>query len=333
MNLKSRISLVLFAATAVVMASCGGGKPKTEKVEEKTTEVNVPSFNADSAYLYVKAQCDFGPRVNNTKAHDLCADYLISKFKSFTPDVAVQSGKLRAWNGTYLRFQNIIASFNPDKAARIFISAHWDSRPYADQDPDAKNHRKPIIGANDGASGVGVLLEMARQLSQNKPDIGVDLVLFDAEDYGAPEGVQVENSDDTWALGAQYWSANPHKSGYKPRFGILLDMVGAANATFTMEETSMYYAPDIMRKVWDIASEAGYSGYFSSQQTGGITDDHLYVNKIMKVPTIDVIQHDPSTQSGFYPYWHTLKDDFSVIDKNTLKAVGQTMLEVIYREK
>jgi len=332
MNTRSNILFVVITAVSVVMISCGGGRQKPAKTEEKV-QVNVPSFNEDSAYVYVKAQCDFGPRVNNTKAHDKCAGYLISKFKEFTPSVTVQSGKVKAWNGTNLNFKNIIASFNPGKAPRIFISAHWDSRPYADHDPDAKNHKTPILGANDGASGVGVLLEIARQLSQSKPDIGVDLVLFDAEDYGAPEGVQMENSDDTWALGAQYWSANPHVSGYKPRFGILLDMVGAANAVFTMEATSMYYAPDIMRKVWDIAGEAGYSESFSSQQTGGITDDHTYVNKLLKVPTIDVIQHDPATETGFNQYWHTVKDDLSIINKSTLKAVGQTMLEVIYREK
>jgi len=246
----------------------------------------------------------------------------------------VQKGVVTAFNGSPLRFQNIIASFGPPENNRILLGAHWDSRPYADHDPDPVNFNTPIDGANDGASGAGVLLEVARLLGNKPPPVGVDIILFDAEDYGPPETLQTDkNSSDEWGLGSQYWAKNPHRPGYFARYGILLDMVGAADATFLMEGVSMEYASDIVRKVWDIGNQIGYSSYFLYQQGGYITDDHYYVIRYRNIPMIDIIHLDPAAESGMYAYWHTVHDNLDKIDRSTLKAVGQTLLTVIYSEK
>lgn len=307
--------------------------PKTD--EPKSTQeatMESPAFDGDSAFAFVAAQTAFGPRVPGTKAHTECATWMVNKLKSYTQNVIEQDFKARLWDGKTANGKNIIAVFNPENKVRILLSAHWDSRPYADHDADAKNHKTPIDGANDGASGVGVLIEIARQLSIKNPGIGVDIVLFDLEDWGEPQDTQTEQ-EDNWCLGSQHWSRTPHVAGYKARFGILLDMVGAANAEFAKEGTSMYYASDFVAKVWGIANQLGFSNYFVDRKSNGITDDHLYINKIASIPTIDIIQHDPSTQSGFNQHWHTLNDNIGNINKETLSAVGKVCLAVIYQEK
>jgi len=319
------------------LSSCTS--PSTQKSgqqsgSEKKVTVIVPDFNADSAYAFVKAQVDFGPRVPNTAAHEKCAGYLTGKLKTYCQIVTIQKGTVKAFNGTLLQFQNIIASWRPDSNNRILLCAHWDSRPFADHDPDVKNRKKPIDAANDGASGVGVLLEIARQLNLKQPEIGIDILFFDVEDYGPPQEERTQpNTEELWGLGSQYWSKNPHKSGYFAKYGILLDMVGAPGATFLMEGISMQYAREIVKQVWESASRIGYSGYFLTEQGGSITDDHIPINQILNIPTIDIIHQVKNSESGFYPYWHTTKDNLDAIDKLTLKAVGQTLLTVIYEEK
>jgi Zn-dependent M28 family amino/carboxypeptidase len=333
--IKNTFFCILAVIGISMVVSCGGKKNNSDGTDTTkiVTDVNVPTFNSDSAYNYIKAQVDFGSRVPNSDAHKKCADYLIAKLKSFTKDVVVQEAKVKSFDGKTLNIKNIVASFKPGNNNRIFISSHWDSRPFADQDADVKNHKTPILGANDGASGVGIIIELARLLSINPPPIGVDLVLFDAEDYGQPENSGYAEMEDSWCLGSQYWAKNPHVKDYYAKFGILLDMVGGEGATFTMEGTSMQYAPDIMKNIWDTASRIGYSDYFLYSKTGAITDDHVYINEYAKIPTIDIIHHDSSTPSGFYKYWHTLKDDMDGINKNTLNAVGQTLLTVIFQEE
>jgi glutaminyl-peptide cyclotransferase len=326
------LAVILFSSLFI---SCGNGnKNKSDSDSTKVIpNVNIPNFNADSAYNYIAKQVAFGPRIPNSVAHDKCADYLIAKFKTYSKNIIVQASVTKGFDGKMLNFKNIIVSFFPENNNRIFISSHWDSRPFADQDPNVKNHNKPIPAANDGASGVGIIMELARQFSKMPPPIGVDLILFDVEDYGQPEKSDYPAQEDTWCLGSQYWSKNPHVKGYYAKYGILLDMVGGEGATFTEEGTSMKYAPDVMKKIWDIAVSAGYSDYFLFSKTGDLTDDHLYINTIAKIPTIDIIHRDSSTPSGFYKYWHTLKDDMDGINKNTLKAVGQTLFTVVYEEQ
>ncbi|MDO9635027.1 MAG: M28 family peptidase, partial [Paludibacter sp.] len=293
--------------------------------EAKTTAttdlaVSVPVFSADSAYLFVAQQVDFGPRVPNTPAHEACAAYLVAKLERFGATVTEQKVKLTAFNGDILNANNIIGSFNPEENQRILLFAHWDTRPWSDNDPDPANYNKPVLGANDGASGVGVLLEIARNIGIQSPRLGIDIIFFDAEDYGAPESYS-GNATDTWCLGSQHWARNPHVNPYRPRFGILLDMVGAKDATFYREQISEYYARNIVDKVWTLARNQGFERYFVNQAGGAITDDHVYVNQIAGIPSINIIQYDPQSAKGFGAYWHTVNDTMSNIDKNTLFAV------------
>jgi hypothetical protein len=295
--------------------------------------VVVPEFNADSAFGFVGRQVAFGPRVPNTEAHRQCARYLAETLRRFAPEVIEQTGKTRAYDGTLLNFTNIIGIFHPEAKARILLCAHWDSRPYADHDPDPARHRQPIDGANDGASGVGVLLEIARLMSQVPPKVGVDIIFFDAEDYGPPQDSQLSGDNEAWGLGSQYWSKNPHIPGYQARYGILLDMVGAAGARFPMEGFSNYYAPDILRKVWNTAASMGYQDYFLFEEGSFINDDHYYINKIRRIPTIDIIHLDPDSPNGsFFEFWHTTGDTMDKIDPYTLQVVGKVVMEVVYRE-
>lgn len=294
-------------------------------------KVIVPVFVADSAYKYVKQQVDFGSRVPNTKAHVLCARYLAESLKSFGAEVTLQKATLTAFDGTRLNAVNIIGSYNVENENRILLFAHWDSRPWSDNDPDPTKHRQAVDGANDGASGVGVLLEMARQFGLQHPTVGVDIAFFDAEDYGAPSDFK-GNTEDSWCLGTQYWCKNPHVKGYRAKYGMLLDMVGAPGATFYKEQISMYYAAHVVNKVWSAAEKLGFSQYFVNAQGGAVTDDHLYVNKMAGIPSIDIIQYDPNTESGFGAYWHTTNDTMENIDKNTLYAVGTTLLDIVYAE-
>jgi len=340
---------ILFVVVAVLLVSCNEQGSKSRKAEKSKIEGQtskdekrktndegrktiIPKFSADSAYSYIEKQLSFGPRVPNTDAHKNCGLWLEEKFTSFGADVIVQKAKVEAYDGSLLDMSNIIARFQPEKANRLLLMAHWDSRPFADHDPDPARRNHPIPGANDGASGVGVLLEIGRLLGESNPHLGIDIILFDAEDYGVPDHLDIEWNEDSWCLGSQYWSRNPHVKNYYARYGILLDMVGAQNAVFTQEEVSVYYAKSVLEKVWKKAREMGYSNYFSYEKTPQIVDDHRYVNEIIGIPSIDIIQYDHSTESNFGPFWHTHNDDLQLIDKKTLKAVGEVVLNVIFAE-
>ena len=290
--------------------------------------VKVPKFERDSAYNFVGKQVAFGPRVPNSTAHDACRKWIVEKLESYGVKVTQQSFKAKAYTGTPLNGTNIIASFNPNIKKRVFVAAHWDSRHISDYDSDQDKQKEPVPGADDGGSGVGVLIEIARTISQNPIDLGVDLIFFDAEDYGESQSEDITS----WCLGSQHWSKNFHVKGYKPKYGILLDMVGAKNARFTKEETSMAYAPNVMNKLWKLAQNMGYGNYFVDNKTRMVIDDHLFINRIAGIPTIDIINRPADSETGFGHYWHTHKDDMSVIDRYTLGAVGQTMLAVLYKE-
>lgn len=331
-------------AAAVII---GGGvawktinnRPLTDETEDMDKVKPMgPAFNADSCYAFVARQCDFGPRDMNSRGHEQCKDWIVSKFESYGLKVTKQEADLKGYDGTTLKSTNIIAQYRPEQTTRLLICAHWDSRPWADNDPDSTNWRKPILAANDAASGVAVMLELARLLQAGdsafvKENIGIDFVCFDAEDYGVPSWSDVQDDGSSFALGAQYWASHvPH--GYAPRYGILLDMVGGAGAQFYREGMSLQYAPAIVKKVWRAARQAGYGSFFPNEDGGMITDDHIPVNQTAKIPCIDIIPYYPTCQqSSFGPTWHTLADNMDNIDKNVLKAVGQTMVQVIYTEK
>ena len=289
-----------------------------------------PNFCADSAYSYIDAQCAFGPRTIGSEAHNRCAEYLVNKFTQFGAKTSVQEGTATMYDGTNIKIQNIIAVFNDTCPGRILISSHWDSRPWADNDSNEQLHHTPIDGANDGASGVGVMLELARMIQANNPNIGVEFICWDAEDCGTPQWARQIGTDDskTWCLGSQYWATNHSVDGFRYLYGILLDMVGGRGSVFYKENLSIHYAPGIVDKVWSLATLLGYGQYFLNQEGGAVTDDHLQVNQ-SGIPCIDVISssRDGST---FINTWHTVNDNVQNIDRDVLKAVGQTMAEVIY---
>ncbi len=329
MRITSTHFVLKFLAVILFMAnsSCNHPTPQPETTNIKSLSVSVPDFNSDSAYSFVKAQVDFGPRTPNTKAHDACAVYLINKMKSYCDTVMVQKGQVTTFNNIKLDIQNIICQFNPESKYRILLFAHWDTRPWADQDTVRKD--EPILGADDAASGVAVLMEMARILSKEKITAGVDIIFFDAEDYGTRKEDGSDN--DSYALGTQFWCKHPMPENYSASYGILLDMVGARNATFHIEGYSKQYASFVVDKVWRTANRLGYSSYFPFFEGGYVTDDHVYPNQLLNIPCIDIINTNAANiHSGFPDHWHTHRDNMDIIDKNTMKAVGQTLLHIIY---
>ena len=310
-----------------------------EKNENVTMlpKVETPVFNADSAFSYVKKQVDFGPRVPNSIPHYNCGEWLEKKLTALNFQVLTQKGKVIAFNGAKLNINNIIARHKPELENRIMLCAHWDTRPFADRDSERVN--LPIDGANDGASGVGVLLEIARNISLLDPLIGVDIILFDAEDYGAPnmsgQFFDLNSMNDTWCLGSQYFCKNILIENYKPKYGILLDMVGGENAKFPKEGISRQFAAQKLNIFWKRAQQLGYGDYFVNKLAPPITDDHTYINQLYRIPTIDIIHYTPRTTNGrfdFGKFHHTHEDNIDNIHKPTLKAVGQTVLHIIYEQ-
>ena len=329
-----RLSFGLLLLALTLLCSCKSTKKGGAAESDDTVELVGPAFNADSAWAYCQRQCDFGPRTMNSRAHDDCADWIEAKFRQLGCDVQSQRADLQGYDGTVLKSRNIIARANPKATTRLLVCAHYDSRPWADNDPDSANWRKPVMAANDGASGVGVMLELAR-LMQNDTTlrVGVDFVCLDAEDWGTPQWADVPDDADSWALGAQYFAENLPK-GYDVRYGILLDMVGGQGARFFQEGVSKQYAPEIVKKVWRAARKAGYGSMFPNEEGGMITDDHVPLNQKGRIPTIDIISYYPDCQqSSFGPTWHTVSDDMQHLDRNTLKGVGQVMVQVIFSEK
>ena len=330
LQMKLIFPLVL---SVFLFCCCSAGQSTKPTATTPMAQLLAPDFNADSAYVYIEKQASYGPRVPNTPAHVACGDYLTAQLKRFGATVVEQRTVLTRFDGAKLNARNIIGSYNLEKKSRILLLSHWDSRPFADNDPNPTNHQTPVMGINDGASGVGVLLELARLISIKKPDVGVDILFVDAEDMGAPSSYKGKTSEDDWCLGTQYWAENPHQVGYTAKFGILLDMVGAGNAVFYKDHYTVQYASSIADRVWAKAQSLGFGQYFRNGQGGYITDDHVYVNRMARIPCLDIIHYDPQTPQGFPAHWHTLDDTMKNISKPTLKALGQTVAEVVYGEK
>ena len=321
--------LIGFLIFLITIISCNSKKEKAT-IKKSKIRIEVPNFNSDSAYFFVERQVSFGPRVISSKAWDQCSKYLTNKLESYGAKVIMQQAPVTTYDQKKHTLRNIIGSYSPEKNNRIALFAHWDSRHVADY--DTINTSQPILGANDGGSGVGVLLEIARNINLKNPKIGVDIIFFDAEDYGQPENSKFPTMNDSWCLGSQYWSKNPHKHNYFAKYGILLDMVGGKDAKFWQEGISSYYASNIIKKVWDIAHNIGYSNFFIYKKSPQIMDDHYYVNTITGIPTIDIIEYDPFSKTNFNKHWHTHADNMNNVNRETLKAVGQTVMRVIYSE-
>ena len=332
MNLRSFLLVSL-----LFIVSCSSDREKKTKSGEKkqARNVQVPAFNADSAFHFVKKQVDFGPRIPNTKAHQQAANYFVETLKRYSAQITLQEFEEETYDGRKLNLKNIIASFNPEKSKRILLAAHWDTRPFSDKDKEKPS--TTFQGANDGASGVGVLLEVARVMHRTSlPEVGVDIIFFDGEDWGEKEGEQGthpmrDGLQEWWCLGSQHWAKNKHKPNFSAYYGILLDMVGGRNAQFHREGYSMEFAPSIVKKVWDHAHRLGYSYVFVKKTQAGVTDDHVFVNTIAKIPMINIVHFEPGI-GYFGDFHHTQKDNLDLISKDMLGIVGTTLLNVIYYE-
>ncbi len=312
----------------------------TKKSQQGSQQPVAIEFNQDSAYAFCAAQCSFGPRTMNSPAHEQCLQWIQQRFQQYGCQVTLQNADLKGYDGTVLHSTNIIAASPKSQLPRVLLCAHWDSRPWADNDPDSANWHKPVMAANDGASGVAVMLELARLLQQHdSASVAVDFICFDAEDWGVPQWSD-EVDADSWALGAQHWASdyasrntNPASSSPSYDYAILLDMVGGQGAKFYQEQFSLQYAKNIVEKVWQAAGAAGYGSFFPAKEGGYVTDDHVPVNEKAGIPCIDIINHYPDCeQSSFGPTWHTINDDMQHLDRNTLQAVGQTLVQLIYSE-
>ncbi len=327
---KMKIYNIALLLLTLITSSCNAGS-KNSKADNLSVQQSIAmmEFNADSAYSYVKKQVDFGPRVPGADSHRQCANWLIGTLNRHGADTIIEQKTIvTAFNGDKLPINNIFAQYNKNAKRRVLLLAHWDTRPWADAEKDKSKHNIPIPGANDGGSGVGVLLEIARCLGQRQSAIGVDILFTDAEDYGASGG-----DEKSWCLGTQYWVKNmPYSEEQLPMYGILLDIVGGIDAKFHREYFSERFASRVNDKVWAMANASGYSSRFVNSTEGAVTDDHYHIN-MAGIPCIDIIECVNPLTGSFPPTWHTLKDDMNSIDRNTLKAVGQTVLNTIYNEQ
>jgi hypothetical protein len=335
MQIRYTLNFIVLIATMVITIACNGSSSNNAKETNVTSNKQCPVFVADSAFRYIEEQCAFGPRLLGTDEADQCAEWIKAKFAENGCTVGEQCTEVVVWDGKKMPCRNIIACTNMEATQRIMLCAHWDTRPWADNDADESNHRTPVLGANDGASGVAVMLEIARQIKQYPLEgIGIDFICFDAEDMGTPEWAEpIENGEDTWCLGSKVWAEKALRDGYRPRYGILLDMVGGRGATFAREQVSVYFANHIVKKVWALASDLGYGQFFPYKDGGSLVDDHVNVNTIARIPCIDIVPYFADGPSSFGPTWHTVHDTPENIDKNVLKAVGQTVLQLIYNEQ
>ena len=316
----------------MVLLSC-----QTKK--QSNTEVRC-AFSADSAYTYIDQQVAFGARVPGSDEHKECGDWLEGQLIRHGAQVKSQYGKMINYAGQAQPLRNIMAYIEGNTPNAILLCAHWDCRPWSDEEEEYDNRFTPVIGANDGASGVAVILEIIRQLSIRKAKgefiPTVQVLFFDCEDMGTPSHFTGSQRDHTWCLGSQFWAKeyqqtklnSPH-SIPAIQYGILLDMVGDPSATFPREYFSVQYANSQLEQIWRTASRLGYGRYFINHQVYPITDDHYYVNTIAGIPCVDIIDYKPNTETGFADWWHTQQDDMRNINKQTLQAVGETVLTTI----
>jgi len=301
-------------------------EPVTEKriVWELKENQTIPTFDENLAYDYILKQISYGPRNPNSIGHKLAKEFLYNELKKFADTVFFQNFNYPGYDGEVLNCSNIIASFNPESKIRILLCAHWDTRPRADEDKIQSNQNKPILGANDGASGVAVLLSLAKTLKEKRPNFGVDIVLFDAEDYGK------KNDLMNYSLGSKYFAQNKPEF-INPQFGILLDMVGDKEAVFKKEPNSYQFAPDVVEMVWKLANELNLKT-FLNEFSNPIYDDHIPLGergiKIINIIDADLIGADsPSPRRN---YWHTQNDTIENIGKETLKEIGTLLSHLIY---
>lgn len=326
MSGKSVVSRWLLVVLAAVMClSCNRSV--------KTTSIERPVFSGDSAYAFVERQLAFGPRVPNSKAHTDCAVWLVQQLRRYGADIELQKGSMPDYSGRMQPLINIIGHYYPDSIVSgqqaIMLCAHYDTRAWCDEEPLYEDRKYNVPGANDGASGVAVLLEVARQIGMNRQlKQPVDIVFFDYEDQGTPRLYTGVQHEDTWCLGSQFFAKQYPNRQERYRLGILLDMVGAPDAVFLREMFSVQYAENHVEQIWRKAHALGHGRYFVDKAAPPITDDHYYLN-LAGIPCVDIIHYDSNNAAGFASWWHTRQDDIQNVDKATLQAVGEVVLAAI----
>lgn len=299
------------AAAAALALGCGGSEASEPGNQPAAATVE---FDGAKAMGYVNTQMAFGPRVPGTAAHRTAGDWIVAQMRERADSVTVQTWTHVTADGTRLPMRNVLARFNPTASTRVLYLAHWDSRPTAEKAADAAARREPTPGANDGASGVAVLIGVADALKARPADVGVDLLFTDGEDWG-----DFDTNTDV-LIGAKYFAANM-PSGYAPVFGVLFDMVGEPNARFLYESNSLRVAPEVLQRVWSTAQQLGHGAYFPTREYGPVTDDHLpLIEKGLKV--INVIDLD-------YAHHHTPDDTADKVSAVTLQVVGDVAMAVL----
>ncbi|MEE2876858.1 MAG: M28 family peptidase [Candidatus Neomarinimicrobiota bacterium] len=283
----------------------------------------VPEFDEKRAFGYLEAQCDFGPRVPGTVGHRKGLRHIIDTVSSLADTVLLQSfSHSDAYTGKLYKLTNVLARFRPSEKQRFWIAAHWDTRPWADQDRNPKNRSKPVLGANDGASGVAVLMELAHQLSKTPPPVGIDLVFIDGEDMGkSGDLVRFFN-------GSRHLARNIPPPA--PEYCILIDMVGDSDLQLPVEGNSKNQAPDLVEQLWGEAEELGL-GQFSRETAYSVEDDHVVLYEVGGIPSIDIIDFDYGL--GKDNYWHTVEDTPDKCSPESLDVVGTLLLHHIYGRK
>lgn len=298
-----------------------GGDKASDEFATAVTVHSMPAFSGTKAFQYLLKQTSFGPRNPNSQGHTQCLNYLAHELRGMADKVQLQEFSHPGYDHEQLRLTNIIASFNPDASARILLCAHWDTRPRAELDENKSRRNQPILGANDGASGVAVLLEIASLLKKQPLAIGIDIALFDGEDYG------LEGDTENYLLGSRHF-AKTHRSEYVPRFGILLDMIGDKFLEIPKERYSLKYAPDIVALVWNKAMELGYP-QFLDEAGEEVIDDHLPLNEA-GIKTIDLIDLNYPDQTN--RFWHTHQDTPENCSAESLEAVGTVLMNILYTQ-
>lgn len=299
-------------------------KAESVKIAQEDRIVRIPKFNSDNAFEHIKTQIEFGPRRMNSEAHENCKNWLQEKLKELNFETKLQNFESKAYSGELLKGSNIQGYHNKHVKERILLCAHYDTRHIADK--DTVNVDNPIDGADDGASGVAVILEIARLVKESNLPMGIDIVFFDAEDHGSDK----PNQAYSWGLGSQYWSSEIRKTEYDYKYGILLDMVGSKNATFRKEGYSVQTSKYVVDQIWNLAKGMGRDKYFIDKQIGAITDDHRFIIEKTSIPMVDIINVQESGKFGHYHHKHS--DNIEIIDKKTLHAVGQVITAHIFRE-
>jgi Zn-dependent M28 family amino/carboxypeptidase len=285
---------------------------------QSTSAATSTGFNGTAAYNYAKAQVDFGPRVPGTPAAKQAGDWIIRQMRARADTVIVQSFTYTTADGKKLPLRNILARFRPELSERVLYLTHWDSRPISESAATEAERKMPVPGANDGASGVGMFIALGDVLKKTKPNVGVDLLFTDGEDYGkfGPPEVDV-------LIGAKYFATHLPSPGYKPLYGVLWDMIGDKDLRIPYEMLSFQQAPEVVSRVWQTAADLGHGDVFVQESGGDVTDDHIpLLNVGLRV--IDVIDLT-------YPPHHTPQDTMDKISAKSLAIVGDVATALVTR--